>query len=446
MAIPTRFLKPAANRSSKEDAGKKPDKKPSKKPSKRPERAAGRSNIAINPTVIGGLLSICAHGLFIAFGPRTDFSFAALTEAAQQQDAEETIVPLVEISPADRSRLPGFAQPRRLSTPPSGLNGLALNPGVGFPNTYSRGTTPRSGATTRSQTQARSIPSTTSRTQTRRPLSSSTTSRTLSPYQFNTRPTPSRSNTRTSQTTTVLPSDILSEQQRLEGNSALDLQLGTQLGLGTQNGTPNPPGTRSSSSDSSTRAEDLLTNRIEEAQAGGSQNIPDRGTGDIALNNPEPNPAIGEEEGQNIPITPPVVATAPAQKDASRLLDGFVYDGRETTETEAESNVESWIEATARDTSEIASATANIEIDSKFKVCKDNPPNPGLIGVLINPDGSQEQAQVLRSVGYDILNRQALSAVEYKDFGQPEQVTQYQVTIDVIYEPEGCVKELPDVE
>lgn len=443
MAIPTPFLKPADNGSSQESPGKKPSKKPKK--------VTGPTTSPVNPTVIGVLLSVFAHGLFIAFGPRTDFSFAALTEAAQQQDAKETIVPLVEISPADRSRLPGFAQPRRLSTPPSGLNGLALNPGVGFPNTYSRGATPPSGTASRGQTQARSIPSTTSRTQNRRPLSSSTTSRTLSPFNFGTRPTPTRGTaaaTRPSGTTTVLPSDLLSGQPGEDGNSPLNLPRGNRTGLGTQNGAPNPPGTRSSSSDSQAGStQDLLTRQIEAAQIGNNPNTPATDPNlEIARNNPEPNPETGEEEGENIPIDPPVVDIAAAQTDAPRLLESFIFDDRETTPDEAEGNLATWLADTAEDTTDIESATANVEIDSKFKVCKDDPPNQGLIGVLVNPDGSQEQARVLRSIGYDILNRQALSAVEYKDFGQPAQTTQYQVTIDVIYEPEGCVKELPDVE
>ncbi|MEO0647477.1 MAG: TonB family protein, partial [Cyanobacteria bacterium J06650_10] len=100
----------------------------------------------------------------------------------------------------------------------------------------------------------------------------------------------------------------------------------------------------------------------------------------------------------------------------------------------------------AENKSEVDSATATLEIDSQFKVCKENAPSTGLIGVVVNPDGSQENAEVLKSIGYDILNRQALAAIEYNEFEQPSQATQYQITIDVIYEPEGCVEALPEAE
>jgi len=437
MALPSRFLKPAANRSSQTKRGKKPMKVP------------GRPAGGVNPTIIGVVLSVLAHGLLIAFGPRADFSFAALTEAAQQQDAEETIVPLVEISPGDRARLPGFAQPRRIQPSPTGLNGLALQPGL--PSTISRLPTPRT-TTPRGRTQARSLPSATSRNQAARrsSLPSNITSRTLSPSAFGTRRTPSSSTTRTSQQTTLLPPSVpLPRESELSGisSSSSGIQLGTQLPLGTQNGVPAAPGTRAPSTDSPTdSAQDLLTSRIEAPT--GSNGRPNTETDvEIARRDPDTElPITGEEQGESIPIAPPVVDTAAAQKDAPRLLAGFTYDGRETTQEEADSNLETWIAATAENKSDLESATASVEIDSKFKVCKDIPPNEGLIGVVINPDGSQEQAQVLRSVGYDILNRQALSAVEYEDFGQPDKSTQYQVTVEVIYEPEGCVEDLPEVE
>ena len=452
MAIPSRFLKPAANRSPKQDNGKNNGEKTGKKPSQKPGKPAGKVAGAISPTVVGVALSVFAHGLLIAFGPRTNFSFAALTEAAQQQDAEDTIVPLVEISPADRARLPGFAQPRRIQPSPTGLNSLALPPGL--PNTAGRRLpTPQTSTASRSRAQARSLPSATPRTQIRgrSSLPSNITSRTLSPSSFGTRRTPSRNDTRTSQPTAVLPSTPITDQLDLGGltSSSSGIQLNPQAGVGTQNGVPNAPGTRPANSETRTgSAQDLLSREIE-AQSG-SNAIAQGGATDTEVargSSPGLPPSQeGEEQGENIPITPPAVDTAAAQQDAPRLLDGFIYDGRETTEAEAEDNLEAWLAATAENKSDLEGATADIEIDSKFKVCKDTPPNQGLIGVLVNPDGSQEQAQVLRSIGYDILNRQALSAVEFKDFGQPDRPTQYQVTIDVIYQPEGCVEDLPEVE
>ena len=442
MAIPSRFLKPAANRS--------PKKEPGKKPQKMPGTFAGKSTSAVSPTLIGVVLSVFAHTLIIAFGPRTDFSFAALTEAAQEQDTEETIVPLVNISPADRTRLPSFAQPRRTQPVPTGLDGLALPPGI--PNTATRRVPPaRARTTIGSRTQTRGLPSATPQSQTRRrsSLPSSITSRTLSPSTFSTRRTPSRSSTRTSQPTAVLPSGT-AEQLDLSGitSSSSGLQLDTQQGLGTQNGVPAPPGTPTPNNQSPTgSASDLLTQAIEAAQANGSDaNTASSGTStEIARGNSDSALPGTEGEQVEVEVPVPVVDTASAQKDAPRLVDGFTYDERLTSQEDGEMRLEEWFEDTAENKADVVTADADLEIDSNFKVCKENPPNEGLIGVIVNPDGSQEDARVLRSIGYDILNRQALSAVEYSDFGQPTQPTHYKVSVDVIYAPDGCVESLPDV-
>ena len=110
----------------------------------------------------------------------------------------------------------------------------------------------------------------------------------------------------------------------------------------------------------------------------------------------------------------------------------------------AQTKREEWLSETAAGKDTIDRAEAELTIDSNFKVCKDIPPARGLIGVVVNPDGSKEAAEVLSSTGYDILNRQALDAVAYNDFGQPTAPTQYEVSIDVTYNPQGCVNELPE--
>ncbi|MEO1634706.1 MAG: hypothetical protein AAFS04_06470, partial [Cyanobacteria bacterium J06631_9] len=74
----------------------------------------------LTPTGIGVLVSLGAHVFLFVNGPGTNFSLAALDEAAQQE-AEETIVPVIELTPAERSRLPGFAQPRTIVPSPTGL-------------------------------------------------------------------------------------------------------------------------------------------------------------------------------------------------------------------------------------------------------------------------------------------------------------------------------------
>ncbi|MEM9945916.1 MAG: TonB family protein [Cyanobacteria bacterium P01_D01_bin.36] len=448
MAIPSRFLKPAANRAAKKrrqktGAGKSPN--PNQKPGKKPDgQSTGKALSSLNSTVIGVGLSVLAHGLILAFGPRANFSFAALTEAAQQQEAEETIVPVVEISPTDLSRLPSFAQPRR--TAPTGLGNYALPPGI--PNTRSV-PTPQQRVPARSNTTARRLPSTTTPNQTRRrQLPSTVRTIPLSPDRFNTRRTPSRTDTRTSSPTPVITNPSVTDPSELTdlNSSPSGITLGSNSGFGTQNGAPAPPGTREPST--GTSAEDLLTQRIEEQNNGRS---------DTALltepsNDPSSPSSIAEEQGEEIPVERPPIdlaAADAANNDPTRLLEGYVYDERQTTEDEAQANFDGWVEETTEAEVPLASlgrAETNIEIDSNFKACTENPPNPGLIGVVVNPDGSPQETRVLRSVGYDVLNRQAMSVVERQDFEPSETPTLYEITVDVAYDAEGCIKSLPSVD
>jgi len=163
-------------------------------------------------------------------------------------------------------------------------------------------------------------------------------------------------------------------------------------------------------------------------------------------------PAAAEDSDSQPPAEPADIAAqpsdpidvAPAQGNPSRLLAGFVYDSTDVSQAEADVNLQAWLAETAENKSEIDTQQVSITIDSNFKVCKDNPPEDGLIGVVVNPDGSKEETTVLKSIGYDLLNRQALDQVERTDFGQISMPTQYQVAVGVLYQPDGCVEELPE--
>ena len=427
MAIPSRFIKPA-----------RPRKKVSLK---------------INPTLIGVLLSVGAHALLIMFAPRANFSFAALSEAAQQQDAEETIVPLVELTPAERNRLPSFAQPRRLPPTPTGLDSLALPSGLPrlsrtIPTQQTRQTTPPRTAT-------RSLPSPTTRPairpQIRQRLPQAVTRAplTVNPGRVTNRDTP-----RSSSSVELFSPSQPSQPSSNIGPDGLPI-LDGQTSLDPDN----------SSTSSQGSAADLNTQPAGEAQPSGDllrellarQNAPDGEAQGEAESNTESevaaetsneaNTNTPEAEGTAIAVETEAINPAPAQGDPRQLLSGYSYDSTDVDEEAAEENLQDWLVASAENKSgEVDSATATLEIDSQFKVCKENEPSTGLIGVVVNPDGSQENAEVLQSIGYDILNRQALSAVEYYDFEQPSVPTQYQVTIDVIYEPQGCVEALPEAE
>lgn len=408
---------------------------------------------AISPTAIGVLLSLGVHAVFFAFGPRTNFSFAALSAAAQQEEAEETIVPIVQLTPAERGRLPAFAQPRVLPPSPTGLgDGLGLPFNLSSPN--------RSRQLQRRQVPAGRLPSPT------RPSPTLQNRPTLSPSFRVPRPTfnqptfrtiPSPSVVQTPRVSVLPPPSATTLPTLPPGSSPTGPDDTNNL---DSNSLPDLSGTQPAPS-----AQDLQTSprsisdaldigdALDIAQGSAPESDPD----DAPENSTTPDEDVSEEspssevddsapsEPTEIAVQPPnPIDTAPAQGDTSRLLAGYVYDPTDVLPTEADANLQEWLAETAENKSDIESQQASVTIDSNFKVCKDNPPVDGLIGVVVNPDGTKESTRVLKSIGYDVLNRQALDAIERTDFGQPSVPTQYQVAVEVIYESDGCVEELPE--
>ncbi|MGB3790745.1 MAG: TonB family protein [Phormidesmis sp.] len=390
----------------------------------------------VSPTAVGVLLSLGVHAIFFAFGPRTSFSFAALSAVAQQEEAEETIVPILQLTAAERSRLPAFAQPRVLQPSPTGLSG-----GLGLPFNLS---SPNSSQLQRSSIPAGRLPSPTFRTS--RPAPTSTfrgpRATTLPPSIFRTLPAPSVTQR---PTVSVLPLPTTQLPNGTDGNLSINPGSGTP----DTRSIPDLSGTQSTPS-----AADLQTSSrsIGDALDTAENNQPSNSASSEGTRSPsetdsadsQTSAQTGASQPATIAVQPPdLINVAPAQGDSSRLLEGFVYDPTDVSQAEADENIQAWVAATAENKSEIDAQKADITIDSNFKVCTDNPPADGLIGVVVNPDGTQESAKVLKSIGYDLLNRQALDAVERRDFGQPVTPTQYQVAVEVLYQPAGCVEELP---
>ncbi len=402
-------------------------------------RPIAKTTKVITPTGIGVLLSVGAHAALIAFGPSTNVSFARLNQAAQEASAEESIVPLVQLSPAERNRLPSFAQPRRNPPSATGLGSLSLPSYI--PNT------PNNSTIRKRTVPANPIPS----------------------------PTPNRSLvTRPSQ-----PVRPLGNQLPAGVTRPFSLNFPTTTVPTSPTAPPAPsvailPSPPPLSSTIESNPPPLPTDRVNgelpvlpggvvlPAEGGGfSEALQGTQSAGIAAN-PAPTPgqqpglpqlSDGEPSQQpvidqpvvEIPVDPPVIATAPAQGNASRLINGtIVYDERGVSEEAAEERTKDWLTASAEGKETVAEGTAEIEIDSAYKACREDPPQDGRIGVLVNPDGSRENITVLKSIGYDTLNRLALSTLDYYDFGQPEVPTQYQVDVEVIYEPEDCVEALPD--
>lgn len=396
----------------------------------RPAFKVGR---VITPTGIGVLLSIGAHAALLTFGPRTNFSFAALSQAAQQADAEETIVPLVTLSPAERNRLPSFAQPRR---PPqtTGLSSLALPSGIlDIPTSRAFKNRP--------------VPA--------RPLPAPTTTRPSKP------PAPLSgalpSNVRANPFPLNFPISALPRPTRPQAPAVAVVPDPPPIPA------PNPSAGIPTPTDPFNPSIPILPGGVE-LPADRSFSDALEGTQSASINTnplpsnetetPEPTPVDSspedsEESGEtspavSIPVEPEIIATAPAQGDSRLLTASNVYDERAVSEEEADERTEEWLVATATGKEKVAAAEAEITIDSGFKACRDVPPKEGRIGIVINPDGSQEDITVLKSIGYDVLNRLALSTLDYYDFETPEVPTQYQVDVKVEYKPEGCVEELPE--
>jgi len=386
---------------------------------------------AISPTGIGVLLSVGAHMGLLAFGPRTDFSFAALSAAEQQAEAEETIVPLVQLTPAERNRLPSFAQPRR---PPvsTGLGNLSLPSGLpSVPNTsIPRRTVPTNPFPAPTTPRARTPVRTPTRTQTPAPLSRTLPS-TIPRLQLPTIPSlglgrrsgiPVVPPANTTPAPATPPSQVTPAPTENNG-SASDLDPLPQL-------EPSPGLT----------LEELLA----QTENQDSDNValgPDTAPASPAGEAPDVDDAAAP-----IPVPPPAIATAPAQGDTTLLLDGNNnYDSTAVSPEEAADRQTDWLIATAEGKDVVETAESEITIDSQFKACREVPPEEGRLGVLVSPDGAQSEASVLKSIGYDVLNRLALRTLEYEDFGTPAVPTQYIIKVNVEYKPDDCAEPLPEV-
>ncbi len=371
---------------------------------------------AISPTGIGVLLSVGAHVAFLTLGPKTNLSFAALTEAAQQADAEETIVPLVQLTPAEQNRLPDFESSRQ---PPglTGLGSLALPSGLPFePNT----------SLPKRRTAAAPFPSATlPQTPQQRPnsinslpLGRSLNQGTSIPLPIDRTPTPKPGSV------PLLNEPLPDLSRNGDGSDRPPSESSEPEG--------NQPGT----------ADDLRA----PAEEGRSLDEILAAAQRAGTNEPEPD-APTEPESTAEPTPPPSETPTPprapaAQGNPSQLRASLTYDSTGVSEAEAQANREAWLAAITEEKGEIPADTAELTIDSQFKACRETPPADALVGVVVNPDGTQENIAILKSTGYEVLNRQALEAVENASFDQPEVATQYQIQINVIYKPAGCAQSL----
>jgi hypothetical protein len=389
-------------------------------------RSAFKGASILSPTGIGVLLSVGAHAALLAFGPQTNFSFAALNQAAQEAKAEETIVPVMQLSPAERSRLPSFAQPRSLSPSPTGLTNLPLPSGLPF--------LPKTSTFPRRQVPANPMPSATTKAPTtgnlgalRRTIPSTT------PFRLNIPTTNVPAPSSRPPTVAVLPP-----------------------------GQPTPPTSSSTNSPEASRGGDLPTlstgtnepasngistaQALENTEAAGNANSAQNGAQNgQSIPNPFTNPptdteqAPTSESGVDIAVQPSETGES-AQSESPLIASANVYDETNVSEEAAEQNLAKWLEGKEN----VIRATAEMQIEPELKACRAAPPVDGRLGVIVNPDGTREEPTVLKSTGYDMINRLALSTLDYQNFGSVEAPTHYEVEVKVIYEPENCVETVPD--
>lgn len=371
----------------------------------------------ISPTGIGVLLSVGAHAALWAASPQANFSFAALSQAAQEANAEETIVPIMQLSPTERNRLPSFAQPRGLSSSPTGLTSLPLPSGLPFiapkPNTFARRQVP-----------ANPMPSVTTRTPTRGTLG--TLGRTV-PFSLNI-------------PTTTPPARSSNSQSSVPAVRVIDLPAPPPASSSVPN-----PDTNSNSSNPNGDLPNLtprteapvngIAQALEGTEAAGNANSDPNVPAVPPATSPEKEPA--KEPGIQIPVEPSIADGAIAQNESPLIASSNVYDETDVSEADAEQNLAQWLEGKDN----VPRNTSEITINSEFTACREDSPVDGRLGVVVNPDGSQEGAIVLKSTGYEMLNRLALTTLSYENFGPIEAPTHYEIEVKVINEQSECVVE-----
>ncbi|MFK8184408.1 MAG: hypothetical protein AB8B99_13630 [Phormidesmis sp.] len=397
----------------------------------------------ITPTGIGVLLSVGAHAALIAFGPRTDFSFAALTEENLAANPEETIVPILQLSAAERNRLPSFAQPRR---PPAstGLSSLQLPSGLpSFPSnrTFKRNPIPSQPIPSPTRVQPKPLPR----------IGQAIPNQSLQPAPFKLNfpvGTPGTSPSASAGTPYIPVPPRAPDTNINSGEGATPVRI-------DENGIPileprvlNPDGVANNSNGASPEPDSPQagnTALIDVLRGTESAGVTDNATDSPTNGNAEEAPVEAGVTPIPVENNSDTIAFAPAEGDPSQLLKGSnVYDDTGVSDEEAEENLVAWLENTAKDKGQVETETAEITVDSGFKACREIAPVNGLIGVVVNPDGTKDSFETLKSTGYASINSLARTTLEYEDFGQPDVATQYQVDVDVIYAPEDCVEVLPE--
>ncbi|MEO1590702.1 MAG: hypothetical protein AAFU71_05355 [Cyanobacteria bacterium J06632_22] len=373
------------------------------------------------PYGIAAIASISFHGVVFALGPAmSGVSIAAFGDGPG--DGSERTVPLVELSAAEQGRLPDFSNRRTFS-------GRVPVPSTTPPSLPLQRTPQRSRLSTvpqRSTGLRRSSPSTLNRQ--RQQQNSSRT-----PYVWD-------GSTRISRI--PLPPSLAGQGLPEPRNS-------------------NPP-PQQPESDPDTAASTATTGP-ETAPDNPTPDTPPEGTGtDLSLEglqNPPSVEANGEAEGANTGETPPdnnpnnnpnnnpgegsepsdITANNnpdPEQARLQALRDSLEWDA---TGTAADpTDISDWVTSLQEIDDTIATAEARQGIDSNIRVCVDNPPADAIVGILVQPDGTLADTQLIQRTGYATTDQAALNAA-LAVVAPSEVPTAYKVDVSVGYDAEACV-------
>ncbi|NEQ50964.1 MAG: hypothetical protein F6K11_12655 [Leptolyngbya sp. SIO3F4] len=345
-----------------------------------------------SPYGIAAIASLSFHGvLFLAVPRFSSASFAAFSE--ENATSEPRTVPLVTLSADEQGRLPNFNRPKLPSVPDFPSSNITRSS-----NSTAIRNLPSAGALT-------SRPNIFNRYSSRRiPTPPSITRPRLfnNQYSIAITDTPTRSEESQKRREAPIsvpppPTDTLETALAIEAQQAAD----------TEQAITSPP------------EQTVDQGKLSELPENSSE-VLDPENSELAANSDTPR--------------------QPTQLE--RLQAKFNYDDANTTEDEVEANYEKWITPSSEKENAIPIATAEpveLQIESGFNLCVENPPTDGEVGVLVAPDGTPSNPTILRSTGYEYLNQAALDAILAGEFPETETPVRYPFSVIVVdYDHETC--------
>jgi len=219
---------------------------------------------------------------------------------------------------------------------------------------------------------------------------------------------------------------------------------------------PNRPGRRSSRTASS-RSASTRTNQSELPRLSGQGTAGDN-SATARVNRPRPGvptpqptiPALSQDRQETILA---YVASLDLPEErmnqlATTLWRRYGYSSLNTRREDATENLETWQEAIQQETglTDLMAQedhTANLSVEIKRRVCLTQPPMDIKVGFVVNPDGSlRQEPALLRSSGYDELNRKAMALIRDYEPESSDSIKAYTATIEtaVDYGPNDCLQ------